>query len=105
MAYLGSNTLRLYGPIDDGAARIIDASPSTPIVTGTWYYAVVTRLGSTFTLYWNGEVLGTRDAALNLDSSPTTTLKIGHRGNPQDTPGSVDQRGFYLNGVVDEVDI
>jgi hypothetical protein len=105
LAYLGNNTLRLYGPINDGLARIIDASPSTPIVTGTWYYAVVTRLGNTFTLYWNGEVLGTRDASLNLDSSATTTLKIGHRGNPQDTPGSVDTRGFYLNGVVDEVGI
>jgi len=105
LVYLGHNTLRLYGPINNYPASIIDASPSTPIVTGTWYYAVVTRLGDTFTLYWNGEVLGTRDASLNLDTSPTTTLKIGHRGNPQDTPGSVDTRGFYLNGMVDEVGI
>jgi len=105
LTYLGNNTLRLYGPIHDDFASIIDASPSTPIVTGTWYYAVVTRLGNTFTLYWNGEVLGTRDLSLNLDSSVTTTLKIGHRGNPQDTPGSVDTRGFYLNGMVDEVGI
>lgn len=105
LAYLGNNRLRLYGPINDGLASIIDASPSTPIVTGTWYYAVVTRLGNIFTLYWNGHVFGPREASLNLNSSPTTTLKIGHRGNPQDTPGSVDVRGFYLNGVVDEVGI
>jgi hypothetical protein len=105
LTYLGGNTLRLCGAISNSLGSIIDASPQFPIVTGTWYYAVVTRLGDTFTLYWNGEAVGTRDASLNLDSSPTTTLKIGHRGNPQDTPGSVDTRGFYFNGTVDEVGI
>lgn len=103
---LGGSTLRLYGgPMDNSLASIIDAAPSTPIVTNTWYYAVITRLANVFTLYWNGAVLGTQEASLNLNSSSTTTLKIGHRGNPQDTPGSVDNRGFYLNGLVDEVAI
>jgi hypothetical protein len=40
---------------------------------------------------------------LNLDS--TSSLKFGHRGNPEDTPGSEDEGGFYLNGRIDEVQL
>jgi hypothetical protein len=31
---------------------------------------------------------------ISLDSD--SSLKFGHRGNPADTPGSEDERGFYL---------
>jgi hypothetical protein len=35
----------------------------------------------------------------NIDT--TSSLKFGHRGNPSDTPGSSDNRGFFLNGRID----
>ena len=42
-------------------------------------------------------------AIQDLDAS--ASLKIGHRGNPSDTPGSVDTRLFDLNGRVDNVQV
>lgn len=73
-----------------------------PVLTvGSWNLAVATRTGSTLSLYWNGKLLGTTTAVFNPDS--TSSLKIGHRGNPTDTVGSNDNSGFYLNGSVDEI--
>lgn len=71
------------------------------IAPGVWYLVVATRTGNTLALYWNSKLLGSATAAFNPDSP--ATLKIGHRGNPDDTPGSNDTSGFYLNGLVDEV--
>jgi len=68
-----------------------------------WYHLALTRIGNTFTLYWNGIPVSSGDRAVNVDS--TSSLKIGHRGNPLDTPGSWDTRDFYMNGLVDEVAI
>jgi hypothetical protein len=34
-----------------------------------------------------------------------SSLKFGHRGSPEDTPGSEDEEGFYLNGRIDEVQL
>lgn len=102
---LPDNNLRLCGPIQTGVATIIDATPPQPIAPNSWYCVTVTRQGNLFTLYWNGSAIGSREISLDLNSSATTSLKIGHRGNPQDTPGSVDTRNFYLNGWVDEVAI
>ena len=39
----------------------------------------------------------------NVDT--TSSLKFGHRGSPSDTLGSFDNRGFYLNGRIDEVEL
>lgn len=75
-----------------------------PIPTNTWIFIAVTREGNNLTLYWNGDVIQTfYYAVTNL--SCTSSLKLGHRGNPEDTPGSTDDRGFYLNGLIDEVEI
>jgi hypothetical protein len=94
------NHLRFGGP---GKAWFIDVYLPQALVLDTWYHAAVTRQGNLFTLYWNGTMLGKGEGAANLDSS--ASLKIGHRGNPVDTPGSVDTRNFYLNGSVDEVSL
>jgi hypothetical protein len=49
-------------------------------------------------------VANSEDApVVNVDSD--SSLKFGHRGNPEDTPGSEDDRGFYLNGGIDEAQI
>jgi hypothetical protein len=53
----------------------------------------------------NGEVIAQDDfeGELNLDSG--SSLKFGHRGNVDDTPGSIDTRDFYVNGRIDEVEL
>jgi hypothetical protein len=33
----------------------------------------------------------------------TASLKVGHRGSPDDTPGSRDHRGFFMKGSIDEI--
>ncbi|MGQ9556262.1 MAG: LamG-like jellyroll fold domain-containing protein, partial [Anaerolineae bacterium] len=71
--------------------------------SNTWVQVALTRRGNAFTLYWNGEVLGSAIANVNLDSP--SSLKIGHRGIPADTPGSTGSNGLYLNGSVDEVEV
>ena len=101
---LSDNIIRFGGPIEHPAAVILDVVPPS-IPTDTWIFVAITRNGNTYTLYWNGVAIGevTTDATLNLNS--TASLKFGHRGNPEDTPGSIDTRGFYLNGFIDEVEI
>jgi trimeric autotransporter adhesin len=72
------------------------------IAPSTWYNLAVTRSGTTFTLYLNGVPIDVESLSGFL-SAPTAPLKIGHRGSPADTPGSLDTRGFFLDGFVDEV--
>jgi len=80
----------------------IDVTPAS-IPTNAWIFVAVTRSNYTYTLYWNGESICEEmlTQAYNLDSN--SSLKFGHRGNPEDTPGSWDNRQFYLNGLIDEV--
>jgi hypothetical protein len=40
---------------------------------------------------------GTRNA------DTRSSIKFGHRGGPDDTSGSIDKRGFFLDGRIDEV--
>ena len=55
------------------------------------------------TLYMDGVLVAEGTSTLDLDS--TSSLKFGHRGNKDDTPGANDDRGFYLNGRIDEVEL
>lgn len=34
-----------------------------------------------------------------------SSLKFGHRGDRGDTAGSVDRRGMFLNGQLDEIEL
>ncbi|MEW6571702.1 MAG: LamG-like jellyroll fold domain-containing protein [Nitrospirota bacterium] len=101
---LSNNVIRFAGPIVgfDNSGSIFDVAPPS-IPTNTWIFVAVTRRGNNFTLWWNGVAIGSATLAVNLNTS--ASLKIGHRGNPTDTPGSLDTRGFYLKGSVDEVEI
>jgi len=72
-------------------------------VAGTWTYLAVTRSNGNVRCYVNGVLAGQLAALANLDSP--ASLKLGHRGNPTDTPGSADPRQFYLNGALDEIAI
>jgi hypothetical protein len=76
-----------------------------PIPTRTWIHFAVTRQSSDTTVYMDGEQIAESSfrPPINLDSH--SSLKLGHRGNPIDTPGSDDWLGAYLNGRIDEVDL
>jgi YVTN family beta-propeller protein len=76
-----------------------------PITAQTWYHVAVTRSGTMFKLYLNGILRDAQVVLTPLLAAPQATLKLGHRGSPQDTPGSLDTRGFYLNGFIDEVEV
>jgi hypothetical protein len=109
---LEGDTLRFGGSLG-GDAHILDATPpSIPI--DSWIHAAVTHYHQlvaghredTYTIYWNCNPIGSAtriDSPVDLDT--TASLKFGHRGNPSDTPGSVDTRGFFLNGYIDDVQI
>jgi hypothetical protein len=97
---LSTNALRL-ALADGGVDPVVNVdSPVLTIPTGTWINFTVTRQSNTFSTYMNGQLLASGVFAGNLNS--TSSLKFGHRGNPTDTPGSNDTRGFYLNGLIDE---
>jgi hypothetical protein len=101
---LGDNVLRLAFEVDAGIEADLDSNVLN-IVPGLWYHFAATRQGNTFTLFMNGEIIAQGDfvGSLNLDSA--SSLKFGHRGNVDDTPGSIDTRDFYLNGRIDEVEL
>lgn len=69
----------------------------------TWIHFAARRSGNSLTIFMNGTLVGSGSASGSLHSN--SSLKIGHRGDPIDTPGSNDTRGFYLNGLIDEVQL
>jgi hypothetical protein len=102
---MDSNTLRLHLADDPSSSwNTLDVTPP-PIPDNTWIFVAAKRQGNTFTIYWNGVPLGSASFPQTLDLTSPASLKFGHRGNPSDTPGSWDDRGFYLNGSMDEVSI
>lgn len=101
---LDNQVLRLA--MDSGARNEADLdSGELTIVPGIWYHFAATRQGPEVTLFLNGvPVAQNSDVGASNLNSPSS-LKFGHRGNPEDTPGSIDERGFYLNGRIDEVEL
>ena len=75
------------------------------IPLGTWIHFVARRGGDAFQIFMNGDLVASNTvpngAVLDLDSP--SSLKFGHRGDPDDTPGSISRRGYFLNGRIDEV--
>jgi len=98
------HVLRLAIDSGDGFEADIDSPPLT-ILPNIWYHFAATRRGSAVSIFMNGALLTEEPnmGASNLNTP--ASLKFGHRGNPFDTPGSIDDRGFYLNGRIDEVEI
>jgi hypothetical protein len=74
------------------------------IEAGRWMHVAARRRGNTASLLIDGEVVTTeplRDPTWSLDSP--SSLKFGRRGSATDTPGSTDDRGFFLHGRLDEI--
>ncbi|WP_371805208.1 NosD domain-containing protein [Candidatus Lokiarchaeum ossiferum] len=76
---------------------------SVDIIPQTWNHIILARNQNEISISWNNEVKGTLFDSTNLDCD--ASLKLGHRGNPDDTPGSLDWGGYYLHGMIDEVQI
>jgi Concanavalin A-like lectin/glucanases superfamily len=99
---LEGNVLVLAMSASDGSETGVN-SDVLPIPSRTWVHFAATRKSGLVTLYMNGSPVAAGEVPINLDSD--SSLKFGHRGNPDDTPGSEDERGFYLNGRIDEVEL
>lgn len=92
---LGNNVIGFFsGP---GAAT---ASPN--LQSNTWIHIAARRSSGVATVFVNGVPGAPGTFTVDVDS--TSSFKFGHRGNPSNTPGSLDGRGFYLNGRIDEVE-
>ena len=81
----------------------VDTQPlDLPI--NTWMHIAVRRADGNLSTFVDGQLVASapmKRPSQSIDS--TAYLKIGHRGSPEDTPGSQDHRGFFLNGSVDEI--
>jgi len=100
---LDGNVLLLATAEASGVGADVSTSDPLPFLAGTWTHFAATRRGSQVTLFMNGVPVAQGESSLNLNS--TSSLKFGHRGNPEDTPGSLDEGGFFLNGRIDEVEL
>ena len=88
-----------------GAAGVVTAS-GLDLPVDTWIHIAARRKGGSASIFVNGALVRTRplnDTQLSLDSP--ASLKFGHEGSPEDTPGSIDSRGFFLHGGLDEIEL
>lgn len=88
------------GPISGGHGVV---SPPLSLPENTWIHIAARRGGGVTSIFVNGEEVASAPFVDNADA--TSSLKFGHRGDPDDTPGSLDESGFYLNGRIDEVEL
>jgi parallel beta-helix repeat protein len=101
---LEDNALVFATSSADGADDGFGTDP-LELPTFQWLHLAVVRSSIEYSIYMNGELIASAEAAIIADVSSTATLKFGHRGDPTDTPGSEDESGFYLNGMIDEVEV
>jgi hypothetical protein len=88
-----------------GAAGAVTAH-QVDLPVGTWIHVAIRRSAGTLSIFVNGSLAAAQSIAddpLPLDSN--TSLKFGHRGTTSDTPGSLDHRGFFLHGELDEIEL
>jgi hypothetical protein len=88
-----------------GAAGLVTAS-GLDLPVDTWIHIAARRKDGSVSIFVDGTLVRTRplnDTRLSLDSP--ASLKFGHEGSPEDTPGSLDSRGFFLNGDLDEIEL
>ena len=79
-------------------------TPALRVDPRMWIHFAVRRRRDTFELLMNGEVVASKAApkGMVIDLDSPASLKFGHRGDPEDTPGSIDDRGLFLDGRIDE---
>jgi hypothetical protein len=82
----GTSLIFYFGAYSEGGP-IITGSPT--IVINRWYHLAVTRIGSTFTMYLDGQSVGTGSSAATR-ASPTVNITIG---NYYSTSGTLPASG------------
>jgi len=98
-AKLKSN--RIGFGLDPGA--VVSARVDIPV--GTWIHLAARRSGKMVEILMNGNVIASGTAPEDVVIDSRAPLMFGHRGSPDDTPRSIDERGFFLDGRIDEVKI
>jgi hypothetical protein len=101
---LEGNVLRLAMEDAYGNELSLD-SGELDLRPGRWYHFAAVRRGEMVELYLNGELIAGENFGGPYNLNSPASLKFGHRGNTEDTPGSLDKRNFYLNGRIDEVEL
>jgi hypothetical protein len=104
MTKLEDDVLRLAMATGTGIEVNLDTEPLS-IRSGIWYHVAAVRQGTDVTLYLNGIPVAHDSGGYKTNLNSSSSLKFGHRGGPEDTPGSIDERGFYLSGRIDEVEL
>jgi len=99
----GGVRLEVSAPYSD-ADYGVDSSENL-VAPYTWYHFAARRNGSDLTLFFNGMPIGSTEIPTELHVNSASSLKLGHRGNRDDTPGSEEEREVYLNGLLDEVQV
>lgn len=98
---LEDNSLRFgTGLASDGHG--VTSAPLT-LPANTWIHIAARRGSGIARIFVNGREVAAAPFVDNGDSN--SSLKFGHRGSPSDTPGSLDESGFFLNGRIDEVEL
>lgn len=97
---LEDNSLRFGTGLASDAHGVTSAPLALP--DNTWIHIAARRGNGVASIYVNGRVVAAAPFVDNGDSN--SSLKFGHRGSPSDTPGSLDDSGFFLNGRIDEVE-
>ncbi|HEY2773102.1 MAG TPA: DUF4215 domain-containing protein [Candidatus Binatia bacterium] len=91
-----TNTLMLTSP-----GGQIETVP-LQLTPGFWWLIAFGRVGGQMFIGGAG-ALNTTIGPISGNLSSTASFKLGHRGSPSDTAGSLDSSGMYLKGRIDEV--
>jgi len=92
-ARLAIDNNRIISYVDNNGSRE-DLESNITISTNTYYYATVTRNGSSIKLYANGNLVDTGSTNTSLITSPNT-IKIGKKGD--------NDISENFNGTIDEI--
>lgn len=103
---LEGNEILLAVSSEDGAETGVASAPLA-LKVGPWHHMAARRTGSELAVFVDGVRVadGSLDPALSWDLDTPASLKFGARGGPDNTPGSPDDRGFFLDGAIDEVQL
>lgn len=99
------NSLGFYTEGPYGAFGV--SSDQLRIPTDRWIHVAAVRRSDTLELFLGGLLVASYEekGSSSYDIRSASSIKLGHRGDLYDTPGSADSRGMYLAGEIDEVHI
>jgi DNA-binding SARP family transcriptional activator len=100
---LADNSVGFFSEGTDWALGVGSVPQDIPL--DTWTHFAARRHGDTAEILINGVLIASETHPGGEDShiGSVASLKFGHRGSIYDTSGSLDERGLYLKGAIDEV--